>query len=819
VRRRTAFIGILCVVFIILSAAASLSPARAQTQASVRMAVEVGFEGRFRDNRWTPVLIRVANDGPNIDGELRIVSGGGLRLNTGGYSTPIQLPTQSSKQVFLYIALEAFTAQVQVELVNREGVIIQNAAANATRLNPAELLFGVITEAPTGTLDLGSRSNADPVQVNLSIDSLPPLAQGLEALDLLIFSDVDTGKLSLERRRAVEDWVLAGGHLIVTGGPNWQKTRSGFDTFLPITGGTTVTLNKLDKLAAYTGYGNAALESANGIVVATGGTTQGAQVLIEQDGTPLLTRRNYGLGMVDYLSIDPGLEPFRTWVDRPALWQTMVSTQVNKPGWARGIADGQEAVSAINYTRGLRLPDVAQLIAFLAIYILLIGPLNYLILRAIRKPELAWFTIPAIIVVTSVAAYAVGSNLRGTLPTLSRMNLVQQWPDQDRARLDGVTGLIVPRRGDYSVEADEGVIIRSLGGSNASSIRIEEGTRFAANRIAVDTGISANFMVSAYINPIALNGDAQITFKRDNVLTVTGEVRNESQIALADAVVFCANQSFPLGTLEPGASKKFSYDVDIAEFAAPSLLTGRTGTSIAAIRGMVGYRYPGDTSPAQIFTSGVSTVRRNETPAEINERRRREFFARAMTDENERGTGRALEVFVAGWSTTSPVIVSMKDTTNFNAEDLTLYLIKLDSTITPRTGTTIRYSPAFTVWSALDRSILRDYAPYGLYVIGNDEAAFRYSPSPALGLASVSGFVLNLQRENNNANSAIISLWDWQTAEWVDLPSGSIGRGSTVEFSGESAKRYLAPDMTVRVKIRAPNGSASYDRVDVSYIG
>jgi hypothetical protein len=813
------------VALVVLCALLHLTPAKAQTQASVRMAIEVGFEGRFRDNRWTPVLICVANDGANVEGELRVISGSGLRLNSGGYSTPVQLPTQSSKQVFLYVSLEAFTSQVQVELVNREGVIIQTASANVMRVNPTDLLFGTVTEAPTGTLDIGARTSADPIQVNIDTDNIPPLAQGLEALDLLVFSDVDTGKLTLERRRAIEDWVLAGGHLVVAGGPNWQKTRTGFDTFLPLVSGTTVTLNSLGKLAAYTGYGDATLENSNGVVVATGGTTADARVLVEQDGTPLLARRTHGIGLVDYLAIDPGLEPIRSWKDRPALWQALVSAQVNRPGWARGMVDDQEAIGAINYTRGLRLPDVAQLVAFLAIYILLIGPLNYLILRWIRKPELAWITIPVIIVITSIAAYLVGSNLRGTLPTLSRMNLVQQWPETTRARLDGVTGLLVPRRGDYSVIADEGVMIRSLTGASAASIKIEEAGAFAANKIAVDTGISANFMVSAYLDPIALNGEATVTFTSDDKLTITGEVKNDSQLALSDALVFCGNTGFPVGALEPGESKKFSFSVQILTFSSPSILTGRTATSVVAYRSTYGYRYPGDMLISDLFVSG-SANRRNETPSEVNERNRRSFFARAMTDENDRGTGRILDVYFAGWSATSPINIGLKDAATFNAEDLTLYLIKLKSTVAPRTDVNEnsdgrrRYTSGLTVWTGLERSIIQDFNPYGLTVTGNGEASFRFAPAPALKLQSVSGFALNAVRENN-ANSptgAILSLWDWQEAKWVDLPVSATTRNTPLEFTGASAQRYLAPDLTVRVRVRAPNGYISFERIDITYI-
>lgn len=785
----------------------------AQTQTPVRLAVEGGFDSYFREGDWTPLLIRVSNDGAGIVGELRVVSGGAIRLNTGGYSVPIELPTQSSKQLFLYVALEVFTQQLQVELVDTDGVIIQSATAQLARVNAGDLLFASVTESPTGKFDLiAGRTSADPVQANLDMDNLPPLAQALESIDLLLLDDVDSGKLSLDRRRAIEDWVLAGGHLIVGGGPNWQKTRAGFDTLLPISVNTTVTLNQLDSLARFVGFGDdQKLESAAGVVVATGGLQAGAQVLAEQDGVPLIVRRGFGLGTVSYVAFDVSLEPFRSWTRRGQVWMSLLGTLANRPGWSSGVVENSDAVRAVNYTRALRLPDVLQLVLFLGLYIIVIGPLNYLVLRVIRRSNLAWVTIPAIILITSVIAYAVGSTLRGTLPTMSRMSLVQQWPESPRARLDGVTGLLAPRRGLYSVEAEEGVVMRPLTGENGSAIKMTEGAKFAANNFRVDSGTSANFMTSGYIQPIALDGNATVQIK-ENTLSVSGEVRNNSTLTITEAIVFAVNTPFRIGDLAPGETRPFNFEATILEFAAPSLANGPLNSNSLPPGSYNTYRYSRELALSNILISGFANLR-NETPTEVNERRRREFFTSAMTDQVERGAARGVDVYFAGWTTVSPVNITIRDTTNFNAEDLTLYLIKLP-TKTGAASNLTRLFPGYTLWTPIERGS-RDYAPYSLYVIGNDAASFRFAPLNALRLKDVTSLMITIRSDGGGAG--VVALWDWKAAKWIDLPTSPGSR--PIEIRGSDVARYLLPDGGVRVQVRAPNTAISFERVDVVFNG
>jgi hypothetical protein len=258
--------------------------------------------------------------------------------------------------------------------------------------------------------------------------------------------------------------VIGGGHLVVTGGPNWQKTQAGVTKLLPFKPGSTTTLSSLPSLAEYAGRPDDKLTTPNNtpIVVATGQVASDSQVLAQESGVPLLLRHALGQGYVDYLAVDPGIEPLQSWPDRAKLWFTLFTTSGQRPSWSNGIVETQQAAQAADFIKGVRLPEVAQLCGFLAIYIVLIGPLNYLILKQLGRRELAWVTIPVIIVLTSVFSYVTGFSLRGTQATVNRLALVQVWPGSERAQVDGVIGLLAPRRSVYDLIVGNGMALRAL---------------------------------------------------------------------------------------------------------------------------------------------------------------------------------------------------------------------------------------------------------------------------------------------------------------------------------------------------------------------
>ena len=96
--------------------------------------------------------------------------------------------------------------------------------------------------------------------------------------------------------------------------------------------------------------------------------------------------------------------------------------------------DDNLLVGAVSQLPALALPPIGGLILILLAYILLIGPINYFVLRRLDRREWAWFTMPILIVVFGVGAYGFGAALRGSELVVNEVAIVRGAPARPTAR-------------------------------------------------------------------------------------------------------------------------------------------------------------------------------------------------------------------------------------------------------------------------------------------------------------------------------------------------------------------------------------------------
>src|SRR5262249_35946120 len=70
-------------------------------------------------------------------------------------------------------------------------------------------------------------------------------------------------------------------------------------------------------------------------------------------------------------------------------------------------------------------PSAKYVVFFLLAYVLLVGPINYAILKWRRKTDLAWLTIPAVVLVFTLVSVAVAEMSHGGKSVLADASLVQ----------------------------------------------------------------------------------------------------------------------------------------------------------------------------------------------------------------------------------------------------------------------------------------------------------------------------------------------------------------------------------------------------------
>lgn len=796
-----------------------------QTGPRVELSLTAGYNSYFRGGQWLPVRISASNLGDDVAGEVQVRTGDLSSLAATVYSTPLDLPRGARKQVFLYVSLDGFSQDLQVELVDQQGDVIGRASTRVRSVDRADVLFAVITASPLGAVDLTGVTPgiATARQASWQIDDLPPLAEALAGLDAILFHDVDTGMLSTEQVSAIKRWVRSGGHLMIAGGDTWQRTTAAFDDILPVTPQGTAPLADGSALAEYVRAGPAALDAETTVTRAE--PRAGARVLVAAGDLALIVRGTYGAGTVDFLAFDPNAEPVRSWNAKNRLWDALITSTGQAPSWAGGFSSWGVAREATLTTFSTVLPTFVQLCGFLGLYIALVGPANYLILRRLNRRELAWITIPVLIVVFSVLAYTVGFNLRGNVATINRLTVARLWAGSDEAEVHSLIGIHSPRRSTYDIAAERGYLLRTLpglgGGSLGTPARINESLRTIAEGVPIDAGTVSSFAASGFAPAPLIEGSAVWDVSTGATATLRGTVTNHSDVTLDDAVVVARGTSRHLGTLAPGERRSFTLTIGpqdpgplslgspysaITPYSAPAW--GYTATRPGWCFSPEGlYLTLPDVMGQEVFSCAAAGV----SPRDQEIRRRFRLLGALIVDRDESG-GRGAGVTLFGWSDRALVGVELIGRPQ-KVEDTTLYIVEIPVTARSNANEGLaEIPPTLTTWTSLPGG-LPNLTPIQFQISGTDAAEFQFMTLPQTRLDHVSQIDLYFRGQGRLS----VEIWDWEAALWRPV---ALDPNDPITTIG-GATRYTGPENAVNVRVSSPDATGFHliDYVKVGYRG
>ncbi len=787
----------------------------------IEMSVEVGFDSFFRLGDWTPVRVALKNNGESVTGRLVVRPETSGTVVGNAFSTPIALPNGSEKSALLNIQVQRhYPDRIRVELIDDAGTVRAARDAGLYDLPPQAQLYAVVTGPNTAPPSLSGLhvGGSEAEQAHWSVSDIPENSQALQSLDLLLLLDFDSESLSNGQRRAIRHWVEGGGHLLVGGGPSALNTSAALVDLLPFIPNDSQTIDDLSALARFSGDDATLLRQR--AIIAQGALQADAQVLVAQGDSPLLMRRYLGAGLVDFLAADPMLEPLASWPGLSQLWLKLVATRAPQPAWRAGFRQPELGAEAVANLPGVDLlPPIQTLCLFLALYIVLIGPLNYLILSRLRRNGWGWFTIPLVIIGFTAIAWTVGFNLRGTQIIVSRLTLVESYSDSDEAQLNQYIGLLSPRRATYSLAVPEGrflgvsraTISSSFFASNAiqTATEISQGARFGAYDFTIDGGIFANFTASGRLPKPAIGGSFTLDFEVLEsgrlVSAYQGALSNNSDIVLRDAVL-----------LGPGLEYRLPSD-----FAPGDILTLGREELQAGIAD-----YPTQPNPLELqlpsssqnlspFSSGDRNISikdlqgprylraralgRVESIAEKQAAREQSFLASFMIDQfgsSARGSG----LYLLGWSDSWLRDLEISGA-GFSTIDTTLYIIALDVDIKLPRETVTLASEHFT-WLTIERvGGLRDNGTDGFSLYEEQGVEFLFHPLPHLELDTVDFMLVEVDRSGGYAQVLDIELYNWQNG---DYDSFTYRDGDELEFS--NPQPYLGPGKSLRLRLQFGGG-------------
>lgn len=530
------------------------------------------LQGHVRAGSWFAVAVDLENAGPPVTGELRI--SGGVDSKTR-FGTPVELATGSRKQYLVYAQPPAFGGTMKVELVSG-GSVVQTAKVAVALHDQSQLVVGVVSENPARIVGelrlLPSSTGVSPTVVPLVPADLPERVQAWAGIDRLVWQDVDASTLTPGQLAALRTWIAGGGRLVIVGGTAGADSLAGFpDDLLPYRPSSLVDIDP------------AVLRPI------LGGVPAGAATLTAYAGSPGLGRPlatsgdrvvaaelKVGNGFVTLL----GFDPTTSWIAEGDTWDTPLWRRLLPPrtGGITALVDDSQLVGALTNVPSLALPPLGGLLVLLFGYIVLVGPVNYLVLRKLDRREWAWVTVPVLIVVFTAGSFGIGTLMRGSDVVVNELAIVRGAPATESATVQSYLGIFSPSRAVFQVRVPGDALIAApingdVFGSGVATLDVLQGDPSRVRDLAVGVGSLRTLRAEAAATGPKVEADLAVV---DGVLT--GTVTNSSAEPLEEAAIIVGASATPIGTIAPGASAPVSLTIGASPFNQMSLSDRMLGT-------------------------------------------------------------------------------------------------------------------------------------------------------------------------------------------------------------------------------------------------
>lgn len=292
-------------------------------------------------------------------------------------------------------------------------------------------------------------------------DQLPDNWFGYHGVDLLFLSTrnkeflLDLGKdndASRARLRAVAQYVRRGGRLIVSVSTrnadllNQLLNSTVWQPALPVVPPKEGTFDakRLIDIENYAGFqgGQAPFFGPHKLaVLEPGKMVPGAWEVLagvpdeanQGAGKPAMVRVPYGLGSIVFLAFPLDEPPFTTWPGKTKFLEKIVNSLAPRPpnpgdqgfnqrGGGNDLStDLQRQLDNFD----VRVIPFGYVALFIVLYILIVGPLDFVLLKYVfKRLEWTWFTFPTVVLAVSIAAYFTAYAIKGSELKINKVDLI-----------------------------------------------------------------------------------------------------------------------------------------------------------------------------------------------------------------------------------------------------------------------------------------------------------------------------------------------------------------------------------------------------------
>lgn len=443
-----------------------------------QLEAEYGIDGFLTYNDPTQVKITVESK-KDFTGTIRVIPEMDSFQKKIAYGEEISLAGGEAKTFTFVLSCIGNSGKVQIELLDEKDHVTYAETRQLTVSSVGtSVMVGILSDDYSGLnyfdgipLIINSYQGLSST-LELTEDSFPAESQALSVLNYIILDNFDTAKLSDDQYTALKEWVNDGGVLILALGSNYQNVLNKFDDDF-ITG----TLGSIEKKELVWGFSSAEDSAAQEEEEPDGDEDENKAAYENKeslsdvdvidftldDGVELTAfssdrtayQKNIGAGRVVVLSYALGMEPFAGYENNSAVAGVLLYTSA--------VDATEEHLNGANYNyniyRGINLAKIADVNkrpsallygVLLFFYVVLVGPVLYLVLKAVGKREKIWLAVPIVALVFTGIIYATSFIYRVNKPLVNTFSMISLEGDSKQEKI--YTNITCPKAKTYTVK-------------------------------------------------------------------------------------------------------------------------------------------------------------------------------------------------------------------------------------------------------------------------------------------------------------------------------------------------------------------------------
>jgi len=555
----------------------------------------LGYDDSIKVSDGNPLTAKITNNGKEIIGELQIEVDQ-TQAESLIFAKEFQIPANSDKEIQMIIPVYTIQRKFKVLVLVDGKRIFEDTITSGSFISPNQPIIGVISDQPDEYRFLQSSKydsyfgeqkvmdsyyqSFGPTEVEKEETNNPELFYfdsfdemvNLDNLDFFNYLYIgDNGNLKITEK--MEDklltWVAGGGTLFVESGEDYKRLYS----FVPesITNFQVSSVEEIKLEALFETY---SLDAP--VKVVRGEPIQDEDVMIyEEDAVPLVVYTRIGQGQVVNLLVDLTDVGLDDWPYKSQIIDEVLKRGVNAQNSLFGnyeieYNNSYEYYDMLRYIPTDKNPPYGIMAILFTIYVVLVGPVLYYILKRKDRRDLMWIGVPALSLICILLLYVFGFGTRYTKPVVNSISNIEYSEGNDFMNINTKIAVFNNKSGNLSVawDPDENIEITSNPNSYYGAVsgnKKVKGKILSGNRYVYEVYDSPLWskvdLDASKVIPLEVNNEGEfITFAIEGD-TVHMSIFNKTPFDLETAYIKWGSGYIYLGELLGNETKELSFEM------------------------------------------------------------------------------------------------------------------------------------------------------------------------------------------------------------------------------------------------------------------